>query len=453
MDYMNGRPQQVTTNNDTSAPPIQQSPRPKKKRLKKLLLFIILLLLLAGGGVFARQTLSKKEVNPGVSSNPSTTDQTTILPDNRLFFQLGKKVIAYDAKTKKTETLTDKLSDGTRVIDVYANSNTWRLYAEKPNESKAELLFLEKGKDVQTLTEIEAGAFPVQANAKHKLVAYSVIAPNDNKSKGTQTYIYSDDKKEVVYESEPLTEGSNTKGLKDPRYLMNDVSPDAKKLLFTLANCLYCDGGVSATSFELDLASKKASTIYSATKNQGETSYNSQTGSYQAAETSTPALGFSEGPYDLTLSSPAKAGGDFVKFLELKESKWANVVYEQNGANFFAAETKGATFTEDGKTVFDAMYSRGNAPDAREKLTVKDLPTSTHIVVEIGSLPFEAPDTPKCFGIVLNDRTANSGQAKTATYKIGALCTGSGNNLTYTEIDSLTYNPSDYLTQAQVFSQ
>lgn len=429
---------------DPNAQPVK--PPKDKRRIKKAIFIILFLSLLGVAGFLAWQkTNSKKAPSPQASS---TQNNEAKLQSGSIYFQLGKKIIAYTPKTKGKAVLTDKLPMSATVMGFHASGDNWRAYYTVHEDSTFKIFYIENNESAQEIYSSEKFVIAA-ANAKTKTVAYTeVFAPDPAASASEQVsrhYLITNGETVKLQESaDPTGDDKPKSDFASYHYAVGDISPDGTKILYDYISKFYSEGGV-AGALELDIATKKTKLI----RDTGGVRYTS-TGNYLAEESNMGGLGFSDVPLQLTLSSPEKADGEFKQKLQIAgEPNWATLVYQNNDAGFFAVEAKGINYGETGDTTFGGFYRVGFTPAEYEKVEVAGLPSATHAVYQIGTLPLEDPEA-NCFGVTLNTRGAGSNNNNEAVYKLGAVCIAQGGSLSYEEVESQAYKTSDAYIWAQV---
>ncbi len=186
---------------------------------------------------------------------------------NNLFFQAGSKIIAYDTTNKTPVTVSDALPEDSSILDFYAGAEGWRaFYLEtiKSGDNEPSILslkFVENGEPAKELASQTAFFWP-KANAREKVVAYSTTPQIYNEDTGdntTKTY-YSKDLAEpqLVYESDRYNFDAQKVppySVRDPHFVLSDLSPDGNQALFARYRCFDCDAFPGGSYVEFDFTS------------------------------------------------------------------------------------------------------------------------------------------------------------------------------------------------------
>lgn len=405
------------------------------KKSKAWIFIVLAIFILGGGGVFAWFKL--KPVKKTISKTPATTVQPQITNDlkDHNFFQMGSKVISYDNKSKKSETLIDKIPAAAAVLDLYADKDTWRLYYTVPTAGKQQLFYLEK--DVPAVKLAENENMFVSANAQAKLAAYTYIFSTDPKAtsdnKTNRTFIVKDGKSSLLLQSKSNDANVASSDVKSSKYAVVGVSKDASKVLMGLFSCFNCGGPAKATAFEVKVADT-ATEFVQQSEDSGTLRYAKDGQGFVLTKSLSSAPGFSSDPYNLSVSSLDKVGGSLTTLFTANEATWGRVVYDQK-ANYIAVEKRASDFTKTGKTTFDSLYYRGTSKTVLSlgKMTSTGLDSDALLLASIGE------KSGSCSGVWITTRDPKT----TATNELGVLCYTDATHATYTKVDNTSKPISD----------
>lgn len=442
----NDSPMQAYSDISSEQPPKAPKPPKSPRSRQKLLLIILLILLLIAAGVFAYIKFMKQSA----PANDTQQQQAQPPVDEKIYFQLGSKIVEFTESTKTTASLTNELPAGAEVLDFYAASSTWRaIYRVNPEDQgeKFELVLLEKDKDPKTL--VETTDFPfVAANAQHKLAVYTIAADSASGSGSaarSHTYVVKDGAQpEEIFTSNPYSQATPATDVKNYLYLVHKVSRDGKKALLNLHSCINCDGPPVASAFEIDIESKETELIQSS-DDAGYVRFNSAkqaNSGYKVVESNQLGLG-ADGPYELTIYSLDKPGGEAMKEFEATVADWINVVFSPN-RQFLAAERRDKTYDVTNKTLFSGFYdiSASKTDKDMKQLSVKDFPSDKFTAQNIGDL------RGSCFGVALYGRAADQ-TTSTLPQQVGALCKD-GENYSYIKADEAAQNDTNTASYIKV---
>jgi hypothetical protein len=400
----------------------------RSRRRKKL--FLALLLIIACGGTYLYLNVFNKETKQTVVAPASSPSNESQPAETRLFFQLANKVISYDTDSKKIEQITDKLPETAGVIDIYSDQDSWRLYAENYVEAEGvtQIIYMDSNTDPKVLSTETEISFAV-ANAEHNIVAYSQY-PNIEGTPPLPTrtiVIGKDNRKSTVYTSGLLAEDSAKLGLKDPLYSVTDISSDGKRLLYNRANCIFCDGGATATSFELDLATNRATQVYISKKKQGDIKYYED--GYLVRETDHSALGMIEGNYIESYLMLDKIGSPPKSIFQANEKNWAYIDFDKNH-NLIYVENRAVDYRQTGKTSFGGLYELAGA----QAKQLKALKISSGVDTKTESISLGSK-IDECYSARL--MTRDTSQPK-SVLKVGVLCKSSESAYNFQLLGSIT---------------
>lgn len=417
-----------------AATPAQQPRRKTKKRIISIIMGLIVIGAALGYYKMTQDKVAPQTVSQQPQSAVNKSDANAAELPNRLKFQLGNKILSYDLATKKQEVVTASLPEKTRVLDFYQDSQTWRAYYEVSGDTKTSYWFIEK--DAQPVQLATVSFSFARASAKQRLLAYTTTYSIDDKAtvdeKTSRTYVVQNGKATEIWRSAAQSSGSDSLARDDPKsplFLVSDISGDGSKLLFDRANCLYCDGGSSATSFELKIATKTTQKVMTSTKN-GDAVYGSDGVSILASETDDSGIGGPVGPADMTITHFAKAGASGVVQLSVSSTAWGHIDFAKDYSAMFAYKP---TADISSNNLLEGFYSVGGSTNAGlKKQTLAGLPA--------GFLPSQLSGliSKACYGAVLNQ----SNQSNTKiTKQVGTFCVRTdGTTLDFSKLDDISWD-------------
>lgn len=427
-----------TPQTDTTPPePTQETPSfqpaapvtPKKS--KKKMLLVLLLVLVLGGGAAAWYFLKPKQTANNNNTETTQPAQEAEFPASSTHAYLfGDKIVAYNANTKKSETLVSGLPKYTELEDFYIDSSTWRVYYSQTGESSTKVFLAEKGKGPQQVLDVK-DIFRVTANADKKIVVYMSFPTifTDDKSSISRTFLLKDGQTKEIYTSD-ASNGSmavNLADLKNALYNPREISADGTKVLFGRNTCYQCDGPPLASAFELDIATGKATLVHENKSNGGVSYAQPEKGGFIVYANKNNNLGPMEGPFVETVSHLKAAGGVPETIFSVSDNTWSNAVYDPDITQV-AVDVRDVGYGETTNTKFDALYAlKGAAVANLEKINIVGMPASTR-VSELGKIKNG------CQLISLTNMWKNN--TTTQVVKVGISCRESETKFNYTELES-----------------
>lgn len=429
-------------------PPIQNPPSVpvSTKGSKKGLLIAAL------GGLFVLVIIIVLAVVLGTKSSNDTPATVVVAPNNQIYFQSDRKILTYNPKTTKTEIVTAALPLGARVLDFFADNDTWRTYYQTTPTTASgpsEIFFLEKDKEAALIASLP-GILPVAAaNANKRVVGYTL--PYQPKA---ETDITKATRTLVRRGTQPQTEvlrsanfGGDTKtteaDVKNPGYTVADISPDGESLLFNLYTCFNCGGAIKASAIEVKINTKASQLVYTSSEN-GHVAYAADGKGYEVTETKNSLVGQPTGPLYVTISKLVAPGASAEILLRINEPTWGLVVYDP-GLKYLAVEERAPDYATTVATLFKGLFSNnGNQGNNLQLLKVSGLPSETSIITQSGEVKNN------CYGVIMTSRNLKNPQQTT---RLGSICKkDTGNEATFNSVDALTYDAVASPPTAQVLS-
>lgn len=412
------------------------------KKSKKKLMLVLLLVLLLGGGAAAWYFLKPKQSATPNSNNESkqpSEEVTTV--DATHAYRFGDKIIAYDAKTKKSEILVSKLPQYTELEDFYIDASTWRLYYSQTGDTSTKVFLAERGKEPQQVLDVK-DISRVAANADKQVVVYMTYPTGitDAKSSTSRTFLLKDGQTKEIYTSNPtnFTGADSITDLKSNLYNPREISADGSKVLFGRNTCYQCDGPPLASAFELDIATGKATLVHENKSNGGVSYAQPEKGGFIIYANKNNNLGPLEGPYIETVSHLKAIGGTPETIFSVSDNAWSNATYDPD-VTLIAVDVRDVGYGDTTNTKFDALYIRkGAAIPNLEKISIAGMPANTR-VDRLGKVKNG------CQLISFTNMWTNATTTQVA--KVGVLCSDNQSKYNYTELQSKELPTSDeYIT-------
>lgn len=338
---------------------VVEASKPKnhvKRGRRRAILSIILLILLVGGvsAYFYSRPDSYDDQSVNIIENADN-----VKADTKLFTQLNQKITSYDVTNKTSTVVTNEVPKNATVLDFYYDNRdgSWRYYAEQnsANNAKSQIYYADNISEPKLVTE-QTSLSDVEANAEQRVMFYQTL-PDQNKSTTMKTYQvnYNADPK-LIYESSKYGEKDNDNSLKAPTYFLADISPNAAKILFQKASCLFCDGGPTNELFELDLKSMKTAVINDS-NHPAEKAFYTTDGAVIAAETNLGGLGQPPAKAEININKIVR--DTKTELLKFSEKNVVNFDISKD-AKYVTISLAAATYNQDSSVTFGGLFELKN---------------------------------------------------------------------------------------------
>jgi hypothetical protein len=387
---------------------------------KKILVGLGLLLVLgAGGSWWLLKGDSPKQPAP-IAAKAAVAPEVDFAPEHALFVMLGSKISAYDTASKKIAVITSSVPTGSTVLDFYyGSSKDWRYYAYL--EGQNDLYYADQSSEPKLVKTLES-AYVVAANAKNQVYAYSeALDPNTSP---TKTYVsQKGDKPSLVYES---SRAYDKAGIKNPKYMVRDISADGRKLLFQQAQCINCGGGLTGNMFTLDVGTKTPQVINTA----------DQTSSLIAYFTDSDDVIFTTGEFNKSyedISNPRMTTYRIAKGVKTQ-------LYDRKGGDLYTYDTSrngdyilpALRVGKDETKISSVIELRDG--QAKEKLASLGKGIESPYAYAVG----DSKDD--CLSVAFYVSRSFTKTNAIQNYSAGVLCKNPGGTYAYTEVDKARYS-------------